>query len=199
MDLNRLGRGQLGHAFARIFGVDDLAAVATLAPEIMPVCSLSERVEFWALTGGKLGYSGGLVGAGGAGTNVTFQLTNPLNSGALLIIEAANMGSGYFEASVEAIGNVTVLPTTLGGRHRDTRLTTGATATLGLAGVVTVGAIVTLAHTPALRLPNGHQPVEFVVGPGFVFQGRAVDPNLAMHFGLAWRERPVTDKELNLR
>lgn len=202
MDLNRLGRGQFGNAFARIFGVDDLDGVGSLAPEIMPTSSLWERPEFWALIGGNLCQVGATL-LGGAGFNATVQIENPANSGVLAIAELISSGAPQpMEIGVELTSNLTVLAQGLGASHRDSRrFGEGALGPArGVACVVRSSVLlVTQGSLNPYRFTGPGQSQYFAVwGPGRSLQLRNPNATQTLDFGICWRERPYGPNELSL-
>lgn len=192
MALNRLGRGQIGNAFSRIAGLDDLNGIPDIAPEVMPTISLFDRPEFWMLQGGKLGTCVFNFAAGGAGTTGFGVLHNASDSGALAIIDkiiirtaTAIEWASVPDNAVTAAVNVF---------HRDSRWSPGNLA-LGLS----------LKGDGGTTGGGGLNPHGSATGPIVVEGAWILIPsyrfvltppqNTAWYVTVEWRERPMTPTE----
>lgn len=196
MDLNRLGRGALGNAYARLFGVEDPNSVPTLAPEILPTTSIWERVEFWALFGGKLGMCYTQRNAGGVGVIGSMHGTNPTGSGIIAVIERVILATaGVHTMGVERVGVLPPLAGTATQVHRDLRMAPANIANGFGVRWTHADAATAAPHCPLPGLQN--HLVEVVLPPGFTFQISGPG-NTLVDFGVLWRERPATKQELDL-
>ena len=201
MQLNKIGRPLFSNVFARVFGVDELDAVSTLAPEVMPTTSPWERPEFWALLGGSL--CGGRASmAAVVGQNSAVGIGNPAGSGVLTILErvilrsavACTFGVRGFD---EGIFNVLVAPI-----HRDTRRASSSGGPFN-AGIGTrirqgsnagdmVGGNVLFVATGPLDIP-----LEMVLAEATML---AISPgtlNVAVEAAFIFRERAAMPDELD--
>lgn len=196
MDLNRLGRGSVGNAYARLHGVDDPNSVSTLAPEILPTVSIWERPEMWALLGGRLAGIRFSAVAPGAGNANGVLVNNRAGSNMLLIMTHAFLDdTNEWKAAI--IGFDTGVMTLGVPRSRDNR--SGADSAQGLGASVRIGSrpTDTLVGSPSL-VYTGRAIVEleYVIPPGFAFAIQTQD-NVASDIALWWRERPAAPQELD--
>lgn len=196
MPENRIGQGNLGNAFSRLYGLDDLNAIPGVAPEILPVSSIWERPELWALTGGTLGSIRSTAIAPGAGQQRYLALYNPATSGSLLIVEQLHIATAILIIWGTRAADA---PSTPIG-HRDTRMRVGA-GFFGMAAGATssFGATGTLISA-TLGAMTGINSVDldFVIQPGDGFVAAAPD-NTAIDITLTCRCRAAAPAELLLR
>ncbi|HMG17135.1 MAG TPA: hypothetical protein VK573_00315 [Gemmatimonadales bacterium] len=195
MDLNRLGKGVYGNAVARVFELDDINAVPTLAPEIMPVHDLWSRPEFWALHGGNLVGGRAALAANGAGTNGQVAIFNPLTSGAIGLLEQIILGTAQLYTWGLIVGGGALAG--VSKQSRDVRRQrTDSSAGMQLEFLAGNGAPITNAIFGALTGPEV-VPIDVVIPPGF---GVCVTGpvNTAADITLNWRERSASRLELLL-
>lgn len=197
MDLNKIGRGVLGNAFARLYGLDDTNAVGTLAPEIMPVVSIWERPEFWALVGGSLGVARRAIVAGGAGVFQKALLLNPPGSGILLIVERVWNNTTETEMHFGLRSGPLGLYSLSDVFHRDTRRIWGVATNTGLGAQwgLHTGASEGVIHGSVVG--HGEGLLEYVLSPGWgiVFQSPS---NGALDMTVFFRERAAGKDEQNI-
>jgi len=192
---NRIGRPQLGNAFARVFGLDDINTIGSVAPEVMPVLSLAERPEYWQLLGGRLMSVYAEVGAL-AGAQGCVALVNPTNSGILVIVEDAltdascTWGANSGDPAIAAAA---------AGFNRDLRNASGG-GSAGIRGAAVrvetdaeaVPPLVSMGYVPLVTLT----PIDLIVPPGFYFMLTVIAQNSALRSQIRWRERPVMTQDL---
>jgi hypothetical protein len=196
MPENRIGQGNLGNAFARLYQLDDLNAIPGVAPEILPVSSIWERPELWALTGGTLGAIRSQAAAPGAGQARYLGLWNPATSGSLLVVEQLIIATAILIIwGTRLAGSV---GTPIG--HRDTRkrippgffgMAAGAEVNFGATGTI-------LSATLGAMTGPAIVPLDYVIQPGDGFAVQAPD-NTAIDVTLHARCRAAADTELLLR
>lgn len=191
---NQMGRGILGNAFARIFRLDDINAVSSVAPEVMPTISLWERPEFWALAGGSLC----VCRVARVGVASEFQkaiLLNPANSGVLTMIERIVTFSGSTIYFGLVPGNPGYVQSSVW--HRDTRRIWAfqagsgiATQLHGVSGATSGIADGSISH-------EGEVKLDYILSPGWAlhFEGSS---ETDLFFTLFFRERAVDASELNI-
>lgn len=195
MDLNRLGRGVYGNAFARLFGLDDTNAVPTLAPEILPTTSLWERDEFWALVGGKLAAKAGQIGAV-VGQYSAAYLINRADSGQLMIVDAI-AGGVEMEWGLNQYLQLAGAPGV--SREMRTQVAGGAAGMVaGIGGHFIIENAAALLHVPCAYAPAGRHHVSAVLKPGSLFGMNTVITNQAAKFSIEWRERSFSAAEMQL-
>lgn len=189
-----MGRGILGNAIARIFRLDDINAISSVAPEVMPVVSLWERVEFWALAAGSLG----VARVARVGVASEFQkavLLNPPNSGILTIVEriVPFSGSTIFFGLVP--GNPGYAQSSVW--HRDTRRIWGGQPATGLGTQLHTASGVTSGIADGSISSEGSFQLDYILSPGWGlhFQG---DSETDLFFTLFFRERSADLGELNI-
>lgn len=203
MDLNRISKGQLGTAIARIFGLVDENAVGTVAPELMPTTSPWERDEFWALTGGNL-MVGSTTQAAVAGQAGAIQLKNPAGSGMIIILERVVCWPGAAGIMFHGMNLTSLLSGTSdldNSCHRDARRAPNNNVLRGRAGVLGVitSAALTVpqqgrtAHTAANQAQEINET--WVFPPGWAWQVAMTDFNVAVTATFYWREKPISDSE----
>lgn len=199
MDLNRLGRGQIGNAYARLHGIEDLNSVPTLAPEILPVTSIWERDEFWALLGGKLVTAKYVHSAPGAGNVACAQLANPPgDQKQIVLLERILIASAVLMEWYIGAG-ISVISTLVDDNLRDQRMNAG----LGVGGVGSGMAVARVGFVAAFSTTGGAMlgpcilPMSVILPPASEIVFRGPD-NGAINVTLEWRERPCTEQELSL-
>lgn len=196
MDLNKIGRGILGNALARLYKLDDMNAVGTMAPEIMPVVSIWERPEFWALVGGSFGVAR-VAMTGGVGTTQKSRLVNPAGSGSLVIVEllTPNTASTIYYGLQQASVGTYVLSSVA---HRDSRrVWAGATQT-GLAAkleILSTGGTSGIADGKCVS--EELYPLNYILSPGWALHVQASDET-DLDYTILWRERAAGLDELSV-
>lgn len=197
MELNRLGRGSFGNAFTKLYDLDDLNAVSTLAPEILPVIDLWARPEFWALCGGRLGYFSLTQAAGGAGVTIRSSLDN-LRDGLLAVVESIriNNASTYLVA-LDITSGLFRGFSNQPPKHRDGRMVPGGSINVGLGIQPTVLAGPSLAPAGLRLVGPGTFDIPFVLVNGKHLYIEGGD-NQAVDWSVTWRERQASETELNL-
>lgn len=197
MDVNRIGRGILGNALARLHGLDELNAVGSLAPEIMPTVSIWERPEFWALVGGSLGVCRVFMIGGTGGSYQKARLYNPPKSGVLVIVEELIPSTGsriHYGLQQSDLGNYVASNVF----HRDSRrvwagnVNTGLAAQLGILGSVSSSGVIHGENA-------GEQPLtlNYILAPGWSIHLQG-DAEADLAFTLHWRERSAGADELSV-
>lgn len=207
MDLNRLGRGVWGNAFSRLFELDELNSVGTLAPEIMPVVSLAERPEYWVLHGGRRGIGGHNVTPVG-GNLSTVRLSNAAASQTLGIVDStfiSLVGAGGCAMQLQSIGDLQA-STTRAKSHTDPRPMIPVSGSANLGGglelVVSGGDLFNAfagGHGTYQIMTAPHVcEVPWIIPPGFALAviGLVIAQNLGVTF--SWRERPVSNQEVRM-
>lgn len=197
MELNRIGHGRLADSFGKLYGVSELGAVPTIAPELMPVCSIWERPEFWALLGGRLVSGRFVQPAGGAG-NVGFgEIVNAVQGEkhVLCIIDRLLIGSAIlieWAASLGISSGGTPVVQTL----RDQRFSESGVGSGSM--TATTGIVVDFVLSGGAMLGPAVIPLDIILPPGarFTLKGPV---NVAMGVTVEWRERSCTEEELRLR
>lgn len=196
MPENRIGQGNMGNAFSRLYGLDDLNAIPGVAPEILPVSSIWERPELWALTGGTLGSIRTQAAAPGAGQSRYMALYNPATSGSILIVEQLHIATAILVIWGTRVAGAITTP--LG--HRDTRMRVGA-GFFGMAAGADVGFAATgtiISATLGAMTGINSVDLDFVIQPGDGFVIAAPD-NTAIDCTLTCRLRAAAPAELLLR
>lgn len=201
-DINRIAKGNLGQVFSRIFGLEEQNAVPTVAPELMPTTSPWERPEFWALTGGNLCVGTVSSAGGGAGTRNLVQLTNPANSGMILITDEIRWGDNlsWVYLGMNTISGLNVLANAADSYHRDARRAPNNTVIRGIAGRITsesraTGGMIVPQQYIATVTTNQFVKEPWVIPPGWAIQVAQGTDNQAFTVDFLWREKPITDSE----
>lgn len=199
MDINRISKGQLGTAIARIFGLVDENAVASVAPELMPTTSPWERDEFWALTGGNLCVSGFYITAVAAQYSA-MQLRNPAGSGMILIVERIHFfapAAGFVYVGMNLVSGLTTLANAIDSYHRDSRRAPGGNVIRGLAGRITHGndAGLIIPQQSVYKAATDSIKETWVLTPGFGLQVASNVVNNDLAPTIFWREKPISDSE----
>lgn len=202
MDLNKIGRPLFGSVFARIFGVDELNAVSTLAPEVLPVTSPWERPEFWALLGGSLG-TARLNQSAVAANFSSAGIVNPNGSGVLVIVERVLRilpvaGAFVDYGTLRSQQALTSIVSSFD--HRDLRRAS-ATVAAGLGARPVIGAHVGAAYNITGAIPveaAGWTPLDVILAPGQSWGCTTRAMNTELEIAVQWRERPVMPDELEL-
>lgn len=189
-----MGRGILGNAIARIFRLDDINAISSVAPEVMPTVSLWERPEFWALAAGSLCVAR-CESIGGA----VFQkaiLLNPAGSGVLTIVERIHCPTGssiYYGLRSGGLGGYTQSSVW----HRDTRRIWGGQLGSGISTQFATIEGVTSGIADGMIAAEGEFNLDYVLSPGWGlhFQGLS---ETDLFFTLLFRERSADAGEINV-
>lgn len=194
-----MGRGILGNAIARIFRLDDINAISSVAPEVMPTVSLWERPEFWALAGGSFGVCR-VARVGVASETQKALLLNPASSGVLTIVERILPDSGstiYFGmAPPSALPDVgTYIQSSVA--HRDSRRVWEFAPLSGLATQLHYASGVTSGIAQGSLSVEAEIELGYILSPGWGlhFQGNA---ETDLGFTLFFRERSADSGELNV-
>ena len=191
----------------KLFPVKGQVIAPNLAPELTPIVEVQPyRSELEYLIGDRLCGRAAEVAAV-AGNYSCLQLSNPADSGHLVIVDGVHYGTLVANAtmSLGMFVGATTAPNAGLGAVRDTRWPGGGLAaaagyTVGVTAfgntVAAASATIFLVRTLA---SNGmsimHHPGMFVISPGYCFEIRTAVVNIAATMSILWREREFEPSE----
>lgn len=192
----------INQVLSRRLNITDTPAPAgTLAPEVMPVFSVSPpRIEEDYLRG-ETSYKTYSNVTSGIGLQPLFQLRNPTGSRTLIVVERVFLVQGaagqscYLNIQAGAALGLTQVAT----YGMDTRRAPNATGFNSVAlceagGVVAPGLTAVFARYYSTFI--NYIPVNVILSPGWAFQCYGPAANTSFEIDIEWRERSAQPSEL---